>query len=190
VAWWSALVGAICVSASLRRLVVAVAPTSLDADELRRALTGAAAMRRLARAMEASTPWEHALFSAFAEPDGGVRAALVSEQMLEFDARIARGSKVPRICASIASSAGFFFASLSVLQSSAALQEGSLDRSLVAAVDAFSWGVAAAAFCAVIHVRAGKARRHATTAAYRLVEKMESLRAASEPPRTRSEHIA
>ncbi len=51
---------------------------------------------------------------------------------------------------------------------------------VVAAVDAFSIGVMAAAFCIVIHVRAARAARDALSAIDQLVERLQSV---SEPPR-------
>jgi hypothetical protein len=173
----SALVAAVCVLASLRRLTVAVSPTSLDAGELRRALTGSLAFQRLRAAIGAAseTHWERDLFAAFAERDPRRREALVNEQLTEFDGMATAWSRVPRICASLATSAGFLFASISLLRSMGGTETPSVGAALVSAVDAFSLGVLAAAFCAVIHVRAARAERHAVQAVDRLVERLEAL---------------
>jgi hypothetical protein len=179
--WLSALVVAACVLASLRRLAVAVAPTSLDARELCRALTGHQALRRLGAAVGAApkTDWERGLFAAFAEHDEQVREALVNELLTEVNARATAWSRVPRVCASLATSSGFLFALISLLRSwggeASAL---AASPALVSSVDAFSLGVMGAAFCVVAHLRAVRAERASLVGVDRLVERMQVLVAA------------
>jgi hypothetical protein len=177
----SALVAAACVLASLWRLAVAVAPISFDAGELRRAVTGPRAIASLRAALgaEARAHWEQDLFAAFAEHDGGQRDALVNELLTEVDGLTGAWSRVPRICASLATSCGFLFASVSLLRSWGGAQAPpAIGLAIVSAVDAFSIGVMAAAFCVVIHVRAARAARDSLSAIDRLVERMQSV---SEP---------
>jgi hypothetical protein len=183
----SALVAMACVLASLRRLAVAVAPTSFDSEELRRAMTGPRALASLQEALgsAAETTWEGRLFSAFAEHDALLREALVNELLTEVGGLTSAWSRVPRICASLATSFGFLFASMSLLRSWGGAQTPpSVGLALVSAVDAFSLGFMATAFCIVIHVRAGRAARHSLAAIDRLVERMQAVSALSEaaPP--------
>jgi hypothetical protein len=178
----SALVAMACVLASLRRLAVAVSPTSFDAEELRRALTGPRALASLQASLDAAsgTPWERSLFDAFEEHDPRRREALINELLTEVSGLSSAWSRVPRICASLATSFGFLFASVSLLRGWGGAQTPpSVGPALVSAVDAFSWGFMAAAFCVVIHVRAGRAERHSLVAIDRLVERMQAV---SAPP--------
>jgi hypothetical protein len=174
----SALVAVACVLASFWRLSVAVAPTSFDAAELRRALTDGRAFREVREAIKASreTGWEGGLFEAFSERDPLVRQALVNELLTELDGQAGTWSRVPRICASLATSAGFLCASISLLRSwSAAEMPVPVASAVLSAVDAFSFGVMGAAFCVVIHVQAGRAERQSLAAVDRLVERMQAL---------------
>jgi len=161
---------------------VAVAPTSFDAGELRRAVTGQRAMASLRAAVgaESRAQWEQDLFAAFAEHDVRLRDALVNELLTEVDGLTGAWSRVPRICASLATSCGFLFASVSLLRSWGGVQAPpALGLAVVSAVDAFSIGVMAAAFCVVIHVRAARAARDSLSAIDQLVARMQSV---SEPP--------
>lgn len=177
----SALVAAVCVVASLRRLAVAVAPLWFDAAELGRAVTGrrAVASLRTALGAESRARWEQDLFAAFAENDVRLRDAIVNELLTELDGLTGAWSRVPRICASLATSCGFLFASVSLLRSwDGAQAPPAVGLAVVSAVDTFSIGVMAAAFCLVIHVRAGRAARASLSAIDQLVERMRSV---SEP---------
>jgi hypothetical protein len=176
--WLSALVALTCVSASLRRLAVTVAPTSLDAGELCRALTGRRAFQRLRAAVETApnTDWERGLFAAFAEPNERVREALVNELLTEVNGRIAAWSRVPRICASLATSTGFLFALISLLGGwGGEASPLAVGPALVSSINAFSLGVMGAAFCVVTHVRAGRAERASLVGVDRLIERMQAL---------------
>jgi hypothetical protein len=176
--WLSALVAAACVLASLRRLTVAVAPTSLDAEELCKALTGRRAFRRLWAAIEAAprVDWERGLMTAFAEHDERVREALVNELLTEVNGRTTAWSRVPRICASVATSAGFLFALITLLRTWGEEESPlTVGPALISAVNVFSLGIVGGAFCGVIHVRAMRAERASLGAIDRLVERMQSL---------------
>jgi hypothetical protein len=178
----SALVAAACVLASLRRLALAVAPVSFDAVEMRRAVTGHRAMASLRAAVgaESRARWEQDLFAAFAENDPRLRDALVNELLTEVDGLTGAWSRVPRVCASLATSCGFLFASVSLLRSWGGAQAPlAVSLAVVSAVDTFSIGVMATAFCLVIHVRATRAARASLSAIDELVERMQSV---SQPP--------
>src|SRR5579863_5775323 len=79
------------------------------ADALLRALPAAVAS-------DGRMAWERDLLAAFDEGEPRQRDALVNEQLLELEGRLARFSRVPRVCASIATSAGLLFGSLALLQ--------------------------------------------------------------------------
>jgi hypothetical protein len=173
----SALVAVACVLASLRRLAVAVAPTSLDTEALRQGLAGLGAVRRFGAAIgaDAAFEWERGLFAALAEPDPRLRGALVDEQLTELYLLATGWSRVPRICASIATSTGFLLASVSLLRSLSAPQTLTIGSALTPAVDAFALGLMAAAFCVAIHSRAARAERESLAAIHRLVDGMQWL---------------
>ncbi|MGH7298645.1 MAG: hypothetical protein ACRELB_27135 [Polyangiaceae bacterium] len=116
--------------------------------------------------------WEHDLGEAAAEPGGDVRDARLGEQLLELDWAVQRWARVPRVCASIATSAGFLFASLALLQGLAVpAGPGSVGvrQTLFDALDALALGLAGTAFCVAVHLRARRAAPARVAAAQRLV---------------------
>jgi hypothetical protein len=174
----SAIVAVGCVLASARRLGWAVAPTAFDPAVLTDALRdkGGAAWRALREAVVA-TPnlgWERDLFEALGAADEDVRVALLNEQLLELDWLARRWARVPRVCASIATSAGFLFASVALLRGLAA-QEIDVRGSLVSALDALTVGIAGTAFCAAVHVRTRRLAADRLAAADRLVDRLQAL---------------
>ncbi len=180
----SAVVALGCIVASTYRLRAAVTPTPLDPDLLSGALQrdgGAHAIDRLREALAGAPDlaWEHDLLAAFAEGDVRLREALVSEQLTDLEGRADRYGRVPRVCASIATSAGFLFASVWLL--GAVTAPGGVDSleavqtTLIPALDALAIGVAGTFFCAAVHVRAGRASRHRMGATDRLTETLRSL---------------
>lgn len=185
----SATVALGCVLASTRRLVWALCPTPFDARLLSAAL-GAEAPRNAAKLCEAlgasvHADWEVAVLRAAAEPSTDARNALLSEQLTEFDGLAQRWSAVPRVCASMATSAGFLFASIGLIRDLSTFDPAStgpdaMQSALFAALDALAIGVAATSFCAAVHVRARRAARERTEAAERLVEKLGAWDEASQ----------
>jgi hypothetical protein len=178
-AFFSALVALACALASARRLAWAVAPTSLDAqwllDTLRAPSVDALALKRLGREIEAREfPWESALFAAFAQDDAAWEAG-VSEQLLELEWLAQRWSRVPRVCASVATSAGFLCASIALMQGLAA---ETVDPSalLTSALDSLTIGIAGTSFCVAAHLRARHALRARLAAIGRLVDRLRSAR--------------
>jgi hypothetical protein len=162
----SAAVAASCIAASARRLAWAVAPTPLDPALLagavaRSAAAPADAAAKLCAAVgdDPALAWERALFAACAESVPETRDALLGEQITDFEARADRWARSPRVCASVSTSAGFFFATIAVLQGlSGDAGESDMEHAvLFRALDALAIGIAGMAFCAAVHLRARRA---------------------------------
>jgi hypothetical protein len=175
-----------CVTASLRRLAFAVAPTPLDPARIARALRGDAGRARFAAVDESvrAAPegqWERALFEAARRP-AAERAAYVNEQLTEVDYLAQRWERVPRVCASVASSSGFLLAAVALrvgLGDPAAFdpetRSAILGGALVDAIDTATIGIAGAAFCIAAQMAAKKAARARVDAVDELVERLEAL---------------
>jgi hypothetical protein len=181
IALLSAVVALACVGASARRLAWAVAPTYLDATVLVDAVADAGALPALSRAVTGlpGDTWEGDLFRALAEADPHARDALVTEQLLELDWIAQRWARVPRVCASIATSAGFLFGCVALLQGlSLPSDEGStpaLRWALFSALNALTIGIAGTAFCVAIHLRTRRVVRERHKATERLVTRLAAL---------------
>lgn len=177
----SALVALTCVAASARRLAWAVAPTSLDAGVLLDAIRSPQDGRTLRDAVagEPEPSWERDVFHALAEADPRSREALVAEQLLELDWRVQRWARVPRVCASIATSAGFLFGSIALLQGLALpAEEGAgpaAGAALIGALNALAIGIAGTAFCVAVHLRTRRILRERVRASERLVTRLQAL---------------
>jgi hypothetical protein len=173
----SALVAAACILASARRLAWAVQPTWLDPQLLVVAGRGRVAddWARLRDAIAAcnAAAWEHDLLAALEAPDEPSRVALVNEQLRELDWRAQRWSRVPRVCASVATSAGFLFACVALMRA-VALSTDDASAALVSAVNALAIGIAGTSFCVAVHLRARRVVRERLAAAERFVEALES----------------
>jgi hypothetical protein len=183
----AAIVALACVVASGRRLAHAVAPTGLDPRMVAKALEqeagekGVAVLRALrsAAATDGRLQWESELFAAFDEADERQRDALVNEQLLELEGRLARSSRVPRVCASIATSAGLLLGTLALVRGLATPpEEGGIasQGALSSALAAVSLGIAATAFCVAVHVRAGRIAAERRAAFDDLVALLQRLR--------------
>ncbi len=189
----SAIVAMLCTAASLRRLRWAVEPTALDPTALRQVFAaedGLAVLSPLRDALAGNRElaWEHELLAAFTEPGAAAREARVNEQLTELEGRADRWSRVPRVCASIATSAGFLFATVTLLRTMAPAVSalGSVNRAngsdavmatLAPALDALAVGIAGASLCAAVHVRARTARQQRLNATDRWVERLRTLAA-------------
>jgi hypothetical protein len=178
--------------ASTLRLVWAVAPTTFEPGLVLTALRGTAlkgdsteARRRFSTAIGATgCAWERDLFAAFEARDPAARDALVHEQLTEFDWRTQRWARVPRVCASIATSAGFLFASIGLLQGLASptvdetpVAAQAVQGTMVSAVNCLAIGIAGTSFCAAVHLRARGVLRDRMVAMDRLVEELRSTAA-------------
>ncbi|MDB4945249.1 MAG: hypothetical protein JWP97_4783 [Labilithrix sp.] len=184
------LVALACAAASARRVWFAAHATALDPGEIVKALgppgapASISALDRL-RALVAELPgadWERELLAALAAP-ADVRVALVNEQLTELDYRIQRWSRVPRVCASIATSFGFMLASL-VLREGLAADTGELSSDVAELVvrglvgDALlvgAMGLVGTAFCIAAQSEARRIARARSRGADLLVERLEAL---------------
>lgn len=171
----SAVVAVACILATARRLAWAVAPTALDAgvlsEQLRARGDGTANALRAAALARPELGWERDLFEALGASDAAARDALVDEQLLELDWRVRRWSRVPRVCASIATSAGFLFASLALLRGLAS-PDADVNASLFSALNALAVGMAATSFCAAVHLRTRRLPAERFAATERLIESL------------------
>lgn len=180
----AAIVALACVLASGRRLAWAVAPIALEPRMVLEALAGEppdALLRALSAAVASDDrmSWERDLLAAFDEGAERERDALVNEQLLELEGRLVRFSRVPRVCASIATSTGLLFGSLALLQGLGAPEGGDAavaNAALVSALDAVSLGIAATAFCVAVHVRTGRLVAQRRAAIDDLVTRLQRLR--------------
>jgi hypothetical protein len=195
----SVLVAVGCILASARRLAFASCPTTLDAGVLLAALEGKGKGGRDAPPVEAvvsamaggAAGWEKELGAALADRDAESRDALVEEQLVELDWIAQRWGRVPRVCASIATSAGFLFGSVALLQGLALpADEGAssqVNAALFAALDAVTIGIAATSFCAAVHLRSRRLVRERLAGIRRLVEVLRAgARAAREAAREKA----
>jgi hypothetical protein len=170
-----------CAAASAYRLELAVCPTSLDPALLTDALSedGAGNWMRLRDAIVArALPWESALFAAFAEESDAAREGSLSEYLLELDWQSQRLSRVPRVCASIATSAGFLFASIALMGGLAA-PEPATAGVLTSALNSLSLGIAGTSFCVAVHLRVRRVIRKRLASTHRLVDQLRALVAPS-----------
>ncbi|MBS2015863.1 MAG: hypothetical protein JST00_23445 [Deltaproteobacteria bacterium] len=185
----AALVAFACAAASARRVWFAANATGLDPEDVERAIARspdareAVAKLRALVTTEPSLEWERDLFQALDAP-GRARAALVNEQLTELDYRIQRWSRVPRVCASIATSFAFLLASLVLRRG--LVDAGELPSDVVELVarglvaDAFtvaSMGMIGTVFCIVAQSEAKKIAKRKMAAADRMVERLEAVAA-------------
>ncbi len=164
-------------------MALVVAPTPLDLALMEKALVDGASVARLREALSQrpDLTWERELVEAASSgSDEAAREALLGEPLSELDWSLERWDRVPRVCASVASSAGFLCATVAVIEAIAMPSDPEagpvLGRVLAAALGAFTVGLVGTSFCAAVHLRTrglGKARM---AAADRLVERLVSLR--------------
>lgn len=168
-----------CIAASARRLWIAAAPTSLAPDDVIAALNDGVSIEALkaAAAREPSADWERDLFEALATRDPGARAALVNEQLTELDLRMKRWERVPRVCASVATSVGILLGTMVLrrgLAASGDLTEPFVWSVLNDAISVVSFGIVGTAFCIGAHTHARRMVRLRLEAADRMVERLEA----------------
>ena len=176
-----------CAAASARRVWFAANATALHPDEIHAALTRAkgpeaiAALRELV-AKEPTADWERELLDALAAPPD-LRIALVNEQLTELDYRIQRWARVPRVCASITTSAGFMLGTL-VLRNGLAADTSELSSDMAELVirglvgDALlvgAMGIIGMAFCIGAQAEAKRIAKGRVKGADKLVERLEAL---------------
>jgi hypothetical protein len=170
-----------CIAASARRLYFALTATSLDPSELLNALRGdkgralfpalVAAIR-----LEPAAAFERDLVDAVQEHSGTRRVAMVNEQMSELDYMLQRWTRVPRVCASIASSCGFLLASLALRNALADTSDLiDVNGAVTSALNVAATGIAGAAFCVAFQYAARGVAKARMVAADKLVERIETL---------------
>ena len=176
------LIAAGCAAACITRLRFATSPIALHPVVWRKALeSGKGDAVERAIATEPAASWERELSVALHEPNPELRAGLVNEQLRELDFRLTRWERVPRVCASIASSAGFLLGSLvlrfGLVAAGNGPEEGRgdvINGVVVQAISVAAFGVAGATFAVATQYRARKAARAFQQAADALVEALES----------------
>jgi hypothetical protein len=167
-------IAASCVAASLRRLRIASRSTAIDPGVVLGALRKSpAAWSEISGAIarEPDAEWERAWIEALGAP-ANVRTALTNEQLAELDYRAQYWARVPRVCASIASSSGFLLASLA-MRAGLASDDIDVDTAIASALNAATIGLAGAAFCVAAHVRARAVVQGRLAGVDRLVERLE-----------------
>jgi hypothetical protein len=182
------------VVASAARLKFLLDPTALEPNAVDRFIRvgdggKAVALARLEESA-ASLPdgdWEKGLFAALHAP-ASARTALVNEELTELDYRIKRWVRVPRVCASICTSSGFLLAVM-VLRATLAGEGHAMDGAFVdaavfRAIDVAAVGLAGAAFCISIQMRARSAAASRTEAYDRMVQRLERIAAPQSSPQS------
>jgi hypothetical protein len=179
----SAVVALVCALASARRLAIAVAPMQLEPRLLLEALQrdGSGQLPQRLRGLLAGDErfaHESVLFEALAVDDNE-REARVGEEIGELRGRAQQGARVPRVCASVASSTGFLLASVALIRAMAAPDSVTAEEAVTGlampatlgvALGALAVGMAGASFCAAVHMRAGRVHRERMSAFTRLIE--------------------
>jgi hypothetical protein len=170
-----------CAAACTRRLYFASNPIAFHAAPWL-AFVKRGEGERVAKAIarEPRADWERELLEALAEPNETVRVGRINEQLGELDHRLSRWARVPRVCASIASSAGFLCGSLAlrfglVATSTVAdeLRGEAINAVVLQAVNVAALGVAGAAFAIAAQSRARKAAQAFQRDADALIEALE-----------------
>ena len=182
----SILVAVGCVLASARRMWLAANPTELHPDEVLATLgRGAdrASVERLRRAV-ADVPaaeWERDLLDALLQPGADARAALVNEQLTELDLRMHRWARVPRVCASVATSFGLLLGTTVLRRGLANAPDlsGELGELFVRdvmgdAVSVATFGIVGTTFSIAAHAHARRMTRARLEAADRMIEQLEA----------------
>lgn len=181
------LVALACIAASARRLWFVASPTAVHPDDLVEALgrapdLGAVVRLRDVLAQHPAADWEKQLLDAIVTPDPEVRIALVNEQLTELDRHVERWSRVPRVCASVATSAGIMLGTL-VLRNALAgapdltgeLGELFVRQVLGDAISVASLGIVATVFCIAVHAHTRRVTRVRLEAADRMVASLEAI---------------
>lgn len=184
------LVALACVAASTRRLWLVTHATALHPEDVVAWLGRAPTKERLdaLRAIVADDPeaeWERDLLAALNHPRSDARVALVNEQLTELDLRMQRWARVPRVCASVATSVGILLGTLVLRHGLANAPDltGELGEIFVReilgdAISVASFGVVGTAFCIGAHAHARRLTRARVEAADKMIERLET---AAEP---------
>jgi hypothetical protein len=178
----ASVVALACALASVRRLAAAIAPMRLDPRLLLEALQADESGRLGERLREVICEdsrfvVEYGLLAALAVDGDDERGARVAEELIEFRGRGQQWARVPRVCASVASSTGFLLASVALIQAMGAVDAMTPEEAgaaahvtLGAALGALAMGIAGAAFCAAVHMRARRILPARMSAITRLID--------------------
>lgn len=183
---FAALASFACIFFSARRLSAVISPTRYDAKRLLAALSDAGALARLrdVLARRGEDSWERDLLDAASEPAPRAREALLDEQAMEAGWAIDRYARVPRVCASIATSSGFLCAAVTLITALGqgdgmdALADGgarAMSEALSPALVALGVGLVGTAFCVAVQVRARAVAKVRRAAVDRLVDRVRAL---------------
>jgi hypothetical protein len=175
------LVAVGCAAACVARLHFVTNATALHpAVLLARIRRGEAERVRDAIAKEPKAVWERELLEAVTDPNEEVRAARINEQITELDFHLGRWQRVPRVCASVASSAGFLLGSLVLRFGLVAATSAPDDQRgdaindvVVQAINVAVFGVAGATFAIAAQYRAKRLAKAFQRDADALVEALE-----------------
>jgi hypothetical protein len=180
------LVALACAAASARRVWFAANATAFHPEDIHAALAKARGPEAITslRALVANVPdadWERDLLDALTAP-AAQRIALVNEQLTELDYRIQRWARVPRVCASIATSFGFMLATLVLRKGLADTGDVPVEvgemilKGLVAdALMVGAMGLIGTAFCIGAQTEAKRIAKARSVGADKLVERLEEL---------------
>jgi len=187
------LVALSCVAASARRLWFATHSTTLHPLDViawlgkepkREKLTE---LRAIAE-REPSAEWERDLLEALSHTRADARIALVNEQLTELDIRMQRWARVPRVCASVATSVGILLGTLVLRNGLANAPDlsGDLGELFVRdvlgdAISVAAWGIVGTAFCIGAHSHAKKLTRKHLEDADKMIEKLEEAAGPTDP---------
>ncbi len=170
-----------CAWASFRRLQFAISPVNLDPATLLKVLRkeGRDALVQ-ALASQGPDSWEHELLLAVQSPKNE-RAVYVNEALSELDQRAQRWARVPRVCASIASTTSLMLAAVamrigltSAMESTDDDLGAALNATVIAAMNVAAIGIAGALFCVSVQMRARRVVKERLEATDKLVERLES----------------
>lgn len=187
----SIVVALACVLASAVRIWLTANPTALHPDDVVEALGRApdeASLARLGRAVDAcpGADWERELFAALSDPRPEARVALVNEQLTELDLRMQRWARVPRVCASVATSVGILLGTLVLRRGLASATDltGELGELFVRdvlgdAISVASFGIVGTAFCIAAHALTRRMGAERLAAADRMIDRLEAAAAAA-----------
>lgn len=176
-----------CIAASARRLWFAATPTALHPDDVVAFLGSSAGSTGIERLREriADVPaaeWERSVVEALSDERPDARIALVNEQLTELDLRASRWDRVPRVCASIATSAGIMLGTLVLRNGLATATDltGEAGERFVRgivedAVSVAAFAIVGTVFCIAAHQQARRLARERLAAADRMIEKLEAL---------------
>jgi hypothetical protein len=177
-AFLAGLVSLACILASCHRLALAISPTAFDLGMLLGALKDPANLGKLREGLAGVECWERDLLDAACAPEPAARGPLIDEQVIEADWSTERWIRVPRVGASIATSAGFLCACVILIHALGADPSdpaGASGSTLALALDALTLGIVGTAFCVAVHLRTRAVTRQRRAAVDQLVDRLRTL---------------